>query len=192
MSLHHDRRLEPTEEEPELDPLDPEAGMTTIDTRNTGDDYEGRMDVYAGDGGDLLAEPPTGDTDDPLVAVEEGVPYVPPSDRVLSDVRLREGGPDLAGTSSSDAAELEREEMIQPPQEDGGFPRDGELLGDVLEALRSSEIVAGERLGIAVDGDTVIVRGEVESGDILDEILGSLGDVPGGGEGVDEVQVAGL
>ena len=189
-----DRMLRESEDEPELDPLDSEIPMSQVQGLGldlAGDD-EDRATVtgYAGDGGDLFTEPPTGDTDDPLVAIEEGVPYVPPSDRVLSDVRVDEAGPDVAGTAPSDAEELGREESIQT--DDGSLPRDGELQMDVVEALRASEIAADERLSILVDGDTVTVRGEVESVDILDEILGIVGEVRGVGEVVDEVRVSGL
>ena len=186
-----DTTLRPSEDEPELDPLDPEVPMSQVQGMALPDEQERPEDlVYAGDGGDLLREPPSGDTDDPLVAVEEGVPYVPPSDRVLSDVRAAEAGPDIAGTAPSDAEELGREEAIQP--EDGSLPRDGELQMDVVEALRASEIAADERLSISVDGDTVTVRGEVESVDILDEILGIVGEIRGVGEVIDEVRVRGL
>ncbi len=187
-----DTTLRPSEDEPELDPLDPEVPMSQVQGIGVDETDLGRPDLmaYAGDGGDLLTEPPTGDTEDPLVAVEEGVPYVPPSDRVLSDVRVDEAGPDIAGTAPSDAEELGREEAIQP--ETGGLPRDGELQMDVIEALRASEIAADERLSVLVDGDTVTMRGEVESVDILDEILGIVGEVRGVEEVVDEVRVRGL
>ena len=187
-----DPTLTSADDEPELDPLDPEVPMSQV--RAIGqlgeDEGAGNLGMYAGDGGDLLEEPPSGDTDDPLVAVEEGVPYVPPTDRVLSDVRFEDAGPDVAGTAPTDAEELGRDEAIQP--EEGATPRDGELQMDVVEALRASEIAAGERLSIRVDGDTVTVRGEVESVDILDEVLAIVGDVPGVGEVVDEVRVAGI
>lgn len=186
-----DLELAPSEDEPELDPLDPEASMSRVDATDPPDLDEQRLETYAGDGGDLYGEPPTGDTDDPLVAIEEGVPYVPPSDRVLSDVRLEEAGPDLAGTAPTDAGELELDEAIQAAGEPA-TPRDGQLRSDVIAALRASGIAAGERLAVAVDGDTVTVRGTVESVDILDEVLGVVGDVPGVGEVVDEVRVTGL
>ena len=187
-----DRTLQPTEDEPEFDPLNPEVPMSSVEGMGmaTDDEDQERLGMYAGDGGDLLVEPASGDTEDPLVAVEEGVPYVPPSDRVLSDVRFDEAGPDLAGTAATDAEELGREEAIQP--ETGGEPRDGELQMDVVEALRASQIAADEHLRISVDRDTVTVRGEVESVDILDEVLGIVGDVRGVGEVIDEVRVRGI
>jgi len=138
------------------------------------------------DSGDLVAEPRGGMTDDPNVAVEEGVPYRPPTDRVLSEARGAEG-PDVAGTDATDAGELERVDGIQadPP----GRPTDDELTADVVEALRDSDVVAGDRIRVAAMGAQVTLRGEVESVDVLDEILGIVGEVNGVDDVVDEVTV---
>jgi hypothetical protein len=148
-----------------------------------------RLPLPSEDGGDLVNEPTTGETDDPLVAQEEGVPWVPPLDRVISEARADEGGPDVAGTADDDAEELEREDDIQAFRRP---PRDDELLSDVLEALRDSDVPAGEQLRVAARGSTILVRGEVESVDILDEVLGLIGDVSGVDEVVDEVTVRGV
>lgn len=141
------------------------------------------------DTGDLVDEPVSGVTDDYLVAREEGVPYIAPTDRVMSEPRGAEGV-DYAGTDETDAGELERDDEIQP--DEGGLPRDDELQADVIEALRSSDVPAGDRIQIAVTGARVHVRGEVESVDVLDEILGIVGDVVGVDEVLDEVTVTGL
>lgn len=154
------------------------------------EDRPDRLPLPSEDGGDLVNEPPTGDTDDYLVAAEEGVPYVPPTERVLSEARQSQGGADVAGTAATDAGELEREDDVQP--EDGALPRDDELQADVIEALRSSDVIAGDRIRIAVVGSVAHVRGEVESVDILDEVLGIVGDVVGVDDVVDEITVTGL
>lgn len=154
------------------------------------DDRPERQPLPSEDTGDLLEDPAGGVTDDYLVAREEGIPYVPPTDRVMSEARGAEGV-DFAGTDETDAGELEREgDLIQP--DDGGLPRDDELKADVIEALRSSDVPAGERIRIAVTGARVHVRGEVESVDVLDEILGIVGDVVGVAEVLDEVNVTGI
>jgi osmotically-inducible protein OsmY len=152
-------------------------------------DRPDRLPLPSEDGGDLVDEPIEGETDDYLVAEEEGVPYVPPTDRVLSESRGWEGV-DVAGTGEDDEEELEREDDIQPDV--GGLPRDDELRADVIEALRSSDVSAGDRIRIAVTGARVHVRGEVESVDVLDEILGIVGDVVGVEEVLDEVTVSGI
>ena len=48
------------------------------------------------------------------------------------------------------------------------------------------------RIRIAVTGARVHVRGEVDSVDVLDEILGIVGDVVGVEEVLDEVNVSGI
>jgi osmotically-inducible protein OsmY len=153
------------------------------------DDLPERKPLPSEDTGDLVDEPISGMTDDYLVAREEGVPYAPPTERVLSEARGAEGV-DYAGIDETDAGELEREDGIQP--EEGGLPRDAELQADVVEALRSSDVPAGDRIRIAVTGARVHVQGEVESVDVLDEILGIVGDVVGVEEVLDEVTVTGM
>lgn len=153
------------------------------------DDRPERQPLPSEDTGDLIDEPVSGVTDDYLVAREEGVPYTPPTDRAISEARGAEGV-DYAGTDATDAGELERDDEIQP--DDGGLPRDDELQADVIEALRSSDVPAGDRIRIAVTGARVHVRGEVESVDVLDEILGIVGDVVGVEEVLDEVTVTGI
>ena len=139
-----------------------------------------RLPLPSEDTGDLLDEPASGLTDDFLVAREEGLPYTPPTERV----------PGEASDSDPDALELDRDESIQPP--DGDLPRDDELRARVIEALRASDVPAGDRLRVAVSGSLVVVQGEVESIDVLDEIVGIVGDVPGVSDVLDEVAVAGI
>ncbi len=148
-----------------------------------------RLPLPSEDEGNLNEESTTGQTDDYLVAQEEALPYDPPSDRVLSQPREGQGGVDVAGTDSTQGGELGREDNVQAGS---GAPRDDELLGDVIEALRSSDVVSGDRIRLAVNGTQVIVRGEVESIEVSDEILGIVGDVPGVTDVVDELEVAGL
>ena len=149
-----------------------------------------RLPLPSEDEGDLTEEPREGRSDDPIVATEEGVPWTPPMDRVLSEPPDDASGVDVAGTATTDADELEREDAIQP--EEGEIPRDDELRADVIEALRASDVVAGDRIRVAVSGSRVILEGEVESVDVLDEILGIVGDVEGVTEVLDEVDVAGV
>ncbi|MGH2417925.1 MAG: hypothetical protein ACRDFY_06295 [Candidatus Limnocylindria bacterium] len=156
------------------------------------DDRSERQPLPSEDTGDLVDEPSSGVTDDYLVAREEGVPYLPPTERVLSEARGAEGV-DFAGTDEFDAGELEREDGIQLDEGgDGGLPRDDALRADVIEALRTSDVTAGDRIRIAVTGARVHVQGEVASVDVLDEILGIVGDVVGVEEVLDEVNVSGM
>ena len=147
-----------------------------------------RLPLPSEDEGDLVNEPAEGMSDDWLVATEEGVPWTPPTDRVLSEDRG--GGVDVSGTDDTDAGELERSDAVQV--DDGIPPRDDELRADVVEALRASDVVAGDRLRIAVNDSQVRVTGVVESVDVLDEVLGIIGDVPGVTDVVDEVEIPGV
>jgi hypothetical protein len=144
------------------------------------DQEQERLPLPSEDTGDLVDEPASGMTDDYLVAREEGLQYAPPTERV----------PNEAGASETDADELERDDSIQLP--DAEPPRDDELRARVIEALRASDVPAGDRLRVAVSGTLVVVQGEVESIDVLDEIVGIVGDVPGVSDVLDEVEVAGI
>jgi hypothetical protein len=144
------------------------------------DQQEERLPLPSEDTGDLADEPASGMTDDYLVAREEGVPYMAPT----------EGAPTEAD-EPDDALELELDDSIQVHDTDP--PRDGELRALVIEALRASDVPAGDRLRVGVSGGSmVVVQGEVESVDVLNEILGIVGDVPGVTDVLDEVQVAGI
>ena len=149
-----------------------------------------RLPLPSEDEGNLTEESTTGQTDDYLVAQEEALPYDPPSDRVLSEPRGSKGGVDFAGTDPTPGGELGREDNVQPGV--ATATRDDELLGDVIEALRASDVVSGDRIRLAVNGTQVIVRGEVESIEVSDEVLGIVGDVAGVTEVVDELEVAGI
>jgi len=144
------------------------------------DQQDERLPLPSEDTGDLTDEPASGMTDDYLVAREEGVPYTPPTERVPGEA-----------DEPDDATELELDESIQGP--DAEAPRDDDLRALVIEALRASDVPAGDRLRVAVSGGSmVVVQGEVESVDVLNEILGIVRDVPGVTDVLDEVQVAGI
>ncbi len=95
----------------------------------------------------------------------------------------------LTGQGSDDDATLEGDDAIQAS---APFPRAEALEADLLAALRASGVPAGERVRIAVQRSTVLVRGEVESLDVSDELLGLIGDVAGVDEVVDELEVSGI
>lgn len=149
-----------------------------------------RLPLPSEDEGNLITEPAAGMTDEPLVASEEGVPYDPPSDRVLTQPRAGEAGADVAGAPPDQASALAADDTITAP--DDAEPRDDELLADVVAALRDSDVVAGDRIEVAVRGRTVVLRGEVESVDVGDEIAAIAAAVPGVDEVVDETAVSGL
>jgi len=135
------------------------------------------MPLPSDDEGDLAEDPPEGMTDDPIVATEEGLPWDPPLERIEPE-------------DSDPADELEADDSIQAVHE---IPSGDRLRADVVEALRASDVVAGDHLLVAVGGgSTVVLSGRVESVDVLDEILGIVGDVPGVEDVVDEVEIEGV
>ena len=135
------------------------------------------MPLPSEDEGDLAEDPPEGMTDDPIVATEEGLPWDPPLERIEPE-------------DSDPADELEADDTIQAVHE---VPSGDRLRADVVEALRASDVVAGDHLLVAVGGgSTVVLSGRVESVDVLDEILGIVGDVPGVEDVVDEVEIEGV
>ena len=87
------------------------------------------------------------------------------------------------------ADELEADDTIQAVHP---LPRDDRLRGDVVEALRASDVVAGDHLVVAVSGTTVVLSGRVVSIEVLNEILGIVGDVPGVDDVVDDIGVEGI
>lgn len=143
---------------------------------------EPRLPLPSEDEGDLVETPPAGETDDYLVAQEEGVPYVPPTERVLSEPRVGQGGPDQAAAPDDDEAELRQT----------GDAAGDDLSARCVEALRRSDVAAGDRLRVGALGSTVYLRGEVESVDLLDEVLGILGEVEGVEEVIDQTTVRGV
>src|SRR2546423_10034632 len=98
------------------------------------DDPPERLPLPSEDEGDLIDEPATGESDDPMVASQEGVPWTPPSDRVLRSATRSEDGADLAGAPTSGEEEL-----------DAGPEGDEPLLVRALEALLGSDVTAGGR-----------------------------------------------
>lgn len=150
---------------------------------------EARLPLPSEDTGDLVEEPVSGMTDDYLVAREEGIPYDPPTERVIGGQRADGSGPDVAAAGSTDEERLEADDTMQAT---GMTPRDEALLADVLAALRTSDLPAGERIRVAVEGTTAIVRGSVESITIGDEILALVGDVPGVDDVRDELEISGV
>ena len=69
---------------------------------------------------------------------------------------------------------------------------DAALLDRSIAVLRRSELPAGNRIRLAARGQVVHVSGQVQSIDILDEILSLLGDVDGVEHVVDETTLGGV
>jgi hypothetical protein len=115
-----------------------------------------------------------GETDDALVAIEEGLVWVPPTD------------PPIAPSDDADG--------IDVPGSDEQDEGESDINARIREALRadSSTSALADRVRIAVIGSTAILRGRVDGLEDGDALV----DVASGVEGIedvrDETEVAGL
>jgi hypothetical protein len=130
-----------------------------------------------------------GETDDPLVAIEEGQTYVPPSDppTLPSDDPQ---GIEVAGGSGVEGA-------IEPFDDDhrsGDNEDESDVNARVREAIRDDAATSpyADTLEIAVRGSTVILRGTVDDVDDGDLLASVIERVPGIDEVRDETEVAAL
>ena len=115
-----------------------------------------------------------GETDDPLVAIEEGLTYVPPSDPpiVPSD--------DPEGVQVPGAEDLDEGESA--------------INARIREALRADGATTelADRLEIAVIGSIAIIRGQVDGLEDGDAIVAVVSEVEGIDDVRDETEVDGL
>jgi hypothetical protein len=176
---------EPTDEQDatlDLDEVEtpPEPTASDLDYgTGIGADPETRED-RAGDGDvvslDALVDSDLreGETDNPLVAIEEGMAYIAPSDPPLVPSDDPEGV-EVPGSSDTDGAE-------------------SDINARIREALRAdgATSVLADRVEIAVIGSTAIIRGQVdglEDGDALVEVASQVDGIE---EVLDQTEVAGL
>lgn len=130
-----------------------------------------------------------GETDDPIVAIEEGLTYVPPSDPPVIPSDDPEGIAVAAGFSSGSADEPFDLDHRSSDQID-----ESELNALVRDAIRADAATAeyAERVRIAVVGSTVVIRGTVDDIDDGDAIAAVVEQVAGVREVRDETEVAAL
>ena len=113
-----------------------------------------------------------GETDDPDVAAEEGLTYVPPSDPPFRVDAEDPEGIEVAG-STADSDELD-------------------LTTRIREALEADAATSGyaDRLVIGTRGSTAVVRGIVDDVDDSDTIVAVIEGVDGIEEVIDETELA--
>jgi hypothetical protein len=115
----------------------------------------------------------SGETDDPLVAIEEGQTYVPPSDPpvVASDDPQ---GAEVPAAVTDDA--------------------EGDMNARIRDELRSDAATSAlaDRLQIAVIGATAILRGQIDGIEDADALVEVVGRVDGIEDVRDETEVVGL
>jgi hypothetical protein len=124
-----------------------------------------------------VVEPPSsraGETTDPLVAIEEGQVYIPPTDPPFVPAR-------------------DDPEGIKTPGGDG-IDAEGDVNARIRNELRSDAATTAlaDRLEIAVIGSTAIIRGQVDGIEDTDAIVEVASRVDGITEVRDETEVVGL
>ena len=187
MPADQDAVLSPDEIEHEPDMTDTERYLVEPE-RGGGGDFGGDDDVKSLEG---LADRDLreGETDDPYVASDEGLTYVPPTDPPIIVSDDRQGIEIAAGTGSSS--------LDEPYDED----HEGELLSvesdltaRIREALENDAATSGlaDRIRIATIGGTVVLRGTVDTLDDGDSLVEVASRVSGVDEVRDETDFPGL
>jgi hypothetical protein len=184
MPAEQDTVVDPDEVEERRVPTQTELDRLDPDGRVEGDADE--IEGLAGGGNGELRE---GETDDPDVAAEEGLSWVPPIDPPVVATPWSADPVVAAGTGVSaldesydddNAGELNTEE--------------GDRNERIREALRADSATSrlADGLVIAVVGATAIIRGVVDDDDDGDAIVAVVERVPGIDEVLDETTYPGL
>jgi hypothetical protein len=164
-----------------------DEGATTVPDRR----YvtEANPDAVASLDQAIESELRDGETDDPLVAIEEGQTWIPPSDPPTVPSDDPQGIDVAAGTGVLGAGERYDDDHL-----DGADLDEGELNGRIREAIRNDAATSelADRLEIAVVGSTAILRGVVDDIEDGDNLAAVIEQVDGIDEVRDETEVASL
>jgi len=130
-----------------------------------------------------------GETDDPLVAIEEGQTWVPPNDPPTVPSDDPQGIDVAAGTGVEGV-----DERYDDDPRSGDDLDESDLNGRIRKAIRNDAAtsVLADRLEIAVVGSTAILRGVVDDVDDGDALAAVIEQVDGIDEVRDETEVASL
>lgn len=130
-----------------------------------------------------------GETDDPLVAIEEGLTYIPPSDPPTAPSDDPQGI-DVAGGSGV----LGASEPIDDDHGTGDGLDESEINARIRAAIRDDAATSplADRIEIAVVGSTAILRGTVDDLDDGDTLAAVVERVAGIDDVRDETEVASL
>lgn len=155
---------------PTLDDLEPAAGISDTEM------YQGDLEALGGrvDGDDEEDDLLAGlglrsdETDDPNVAAEEGVPWIPPIDPPVTGTD-DEGDPIVAAGFSLDATA----EPYDADHHDEILDDEDEIVARVREALQADSRTSGvaDQLQIRHAGRRVLLGGVVDDIDDEDEVV---------------------
>ncbi len=164
MPADQDAVLEPDEIEGRRVPT-----MTELDQLEPSGAPDPGRDGFAGLGGLAVDGLRDEETDDPEVAAQEGMPWIPPID------------PPVIAAGTGTAADEERYD-----EEGVLLSEEGDLNERIREALRADSATSrfADDLVIALVGSPAIIRGEVDDVDDSDSIVAVVERVPG----IDEVR----
>jgi hypothetical protein len=144
------------------------------------------LDGYGGPAQEGLRD---GETDDPEVAAQEGMPWVPPIDPPVVATPWDADPVVAAGTGVSAL-----DETYDPDNPSVLLSEEGDINERIREALRADSATSrlADELIIAVIGSTAIIRGVVDDMDDTDAIVEVVERVPGIEDVVDETVFPGL
>jgi hypothetical protein len=183
MPVDQDAVLEPDEFESRRTPT-----QTEVDRGEPAPDLEaieGEVATLDGLAADELRE---GETDDPEVAAEEGLTYVPPSDPPFRSDPNDPDGIDFAAGAAVSA-------LSEPYDEDHAselLPDELELTARIREAIGADAATTdyADRLVFGTRGSTVVVRGVVDDVDDSDSIVAVIERVDGVETVIDQTELA--
>jgi hypothetical protein len=137
----------------------------------------------------MAREQRSGDTEDPNVAAEEGLTWVPPTDPPVVPVEGEEELEIAAGFGMT-----ARDEPYDEDHASGLLSAEDELTARVREAIRADAATTqyADSILIASDGGVVVLRGVVDDIDDTDALAEVAASVVGVVEVRDELTVAGL
>ena len=130
------------------------------------------------------------ETDDPEVAAQEGLPYVPPSDPpIVPDPDDPQGARIAAGFGST-----AEDEPYDSSHRSELMSSEDDIVERIREALLADAATTAyaDTLAIAARGGTVAIRGVVEDIDDTDNIVDVIGRVSGVEEVIDELDIPGV
>lgn len=129
------------------------------------------------------------ETDDPNVAAEEGLAYVPPIDPPVVPSDAHEGVDIAAGFGASAL-----DEPYDDDHGDGELSAESELVHQVHDALRADAGTSrwADQIVVGTRGDMVVLRGQVDDVDDSDDVAAVVARVDGVGEVIDEIEVRAL
>jgi hypothetical protein len=155
-----------------------------------------RLETRSSDAAELVSvdglaadELRSGETDDPEVAAEEGLTWVPPTDPPFVPSDDPDGIAVAAGLGST---------ALEDPYDDDhrgeDLSEESELTARIREAIRADAATSAyaDRIVIATIGSTAILRGVVDDLTDTDDLVAVVERVNGVDEVRDETEVAGL